>query len=139
LVQLEKSEKIIDNFSEGLKTCLDRTFSLSHSFSLLSLSISFCLSPLLSLSPSLSLLLYPSSLSPLSPSPSSISLYLSLSLSVIFLFRNLHIKSAYRICSSKTQADLHDAARRRAAQIDRGFYCSSNLHSNAVDANVDFG
>jgi hypothetical protein len=113
--------------------------SLSLLLPPLSLYLLLSLSPSLSLSFSLSTSLSLLSLSSFSFSLLYLSLSLSLSLSVIFLFRNLHIKSAYRICSSKTQADLHDAARCRAAQIDRGFYCSSNLHSNAVDANVDFG
>jgi hypothetical protein len=40
------------------------------------------------------------------------------------------------ICTFKAHADLHadlHAARRQMAQIDRGFYCTSNLHSNAAD------
>jgi hypothetical protein len=33
---------------------------------------------------------------------------------------------------AELHANLH-AARRRAVPIDRGFYCTSNLHSNAAD------
>jgi hypothetical protein len=46
------------------------------------------------------------------------------------------MEKRYRICPLKTHVDLHadlHAARHRAVQIDRGFYCKSNLHSNASD------